>query len=118
MSHPRSRGGRRLARLVLLVVLAATVSGCAGFDEVFGRREVVVEFNPGASRDDHVRVRSACGGLPHVTAEPLPTDTRASVRQNEVRFDIRHASNPDRAKLYECLFQDPSVRAAGEPGTM
>ncbi|MDQ6648792.1 MAG: hypothetical protein M3Z02_01525 [Actinomycetota bacterium] len=95
--------------------LVGAGSGCAAVTRGFSQRELVVVFQPGATRADHARIREACKDLPGVVAEPLTTSTLPATIRNEVRFDISKSSDRQRAALYTCLQRDPSYLGADEP---
>lgn len=100
----------RQARYVALaVVLAVMLAGCkTGFRAP--TREAVVDFKPGVTHADQVRVHGLCDDVPHAKVEPLPSSTvKLSTRMFPVRFRVDDASDAELHELYQCLRADPSV---------
>jgi hypothetical protein len=103
---------RRPARLLLAAgAVAAAVTalaGCSQFDAALGQRQAIVTFRDGTSLAQRLAVRSACKA-PTVVPQPLPTDLNSPYAQQQVIYQINHASDADVAVLEKCLSKFPSV---------
>ena len=106
-------GGTARARRLLLagtVVAAMTaLAGCSRFDAALGQRQLVVTFNPGTTVAQRMAVRAACAKTPHVTPQPLPSNTNSPYSLEQVIYQINKASDADVALLEKCLTKFSSV---------
>jgi hypothetical protein len=102
------RGGR-LAAAGLAVVAAAALAGCSQFDAALGQRQAIVSFQAGTPVSQRLTVRSACGKVPAVTPQPLPSNVNSPYALQELVFGVDHASDAEIAQLEKCLSRFPSV---------
>jgi hypothetical protein len=99
---------------VSLTFLAVTACNAA-----FDKREVVVQFTPSASPDEHRAALTACtGAAPHTSPEPIVHDKFPSTEINDVRFRVDKANDHDLAQLYKCLGKQPGVIGVSDPMDM
>ena len=91
------------------VVAAVALTGCSQFDAALGQRQAVVTFRPDTPVSQRLAVRSACGKVPEVKAQPVPSDLNSPYALQQLTFRIDHASNADVARLEKCLARFPSV---------
>lgn len=101
-----SVGGNGRIRLLAVVPILVTVVGCGRYG---AQREVVVTFQPAATKAQHDAARRACLGIARTVAEPAPTSSLRSTQINDVRFRVDKANDGDLAKLYDCLRRQPGV---------
>ena len=104
--------GRRLAAGTaagLLAAAALALGGCARFDAALGQRQAIVTFAGGTPVSQRLAVRTACGRLPAVTPQALPSDLHSPYALQQLVFRINHASDAQVARLEECLAKFPSV---------
>lgn len=87
----------------LAVATAAGTVGCANFDQAMGQQEEIVIFQPNTPSAVKLKVRAACSHIPHVVAEPLPTDHKLSDEVYDVRYEVGSASTVELAELQQCL---------------
>jgi hypothetical protein len=92
-----------------LVLAAAALVGCSQFNEALGHRQAVVSFRPETTVSQRLAVRSACGKLPAVTAQPLPSDLNSPYALQQLTFRIDHATDAEVARLETCLARFPAV---------
>jgi hypothetical protein len=104
-----ARGRRALAGAGLVLVAAAALAGCSQFNSALGQRQAVVSFRPGTTVSERLAVRSECGKLPAVTAQPLPSDLNSPYALQRLTFRIDHATNAEVARLETCLAKFPAV---------
>jgi hypothetical protein len=104
-----ARGRRALAGAGLVLVAAAALAGCSQFNSALGQRQAVVSFRPGTTVSERLAVRSGCGKLPAVTAQPLPSDLNSPYALQQLTFRIDHATNAQVARLQTCLAKFPAV---------
>jgi hypothetical protein len=98
------------ARGLLVAVLAASaLAGCARFDASLSQRQAVVTFRGGTPVAQRLAVRTACARVPSVTPPPLPSDLKAPYALQPLIYRIDHATDADVAKLEKCLARFPSV---------
>ena len=102
-------GRRRRLAAAGLVLAAAALAGCSQFDSALGQRQAVVSFRPDTTVSQRLAVRSACAGLPAVTAPPLPSDLNSPYALQQLTFRIDHATNAEVARLETCLDKFPAV---------
>ena len=102
---------RRLAAAGTAVVATAAVAlaGCSQFDAALGQRQAVVTFRPNTPVSQRLAVRSACGKVPEVKAQPVPSDLKSPYALQQLTFRIDHATDADVARLEKCLDRFPSV---------
>jgi hypothetical protein len=100
---------RAAAGTVAAALLLPAAAGCSKFDAALGQQEAVVHFQDGTSDATRLKVRAACSHIPQATAEPLPTDHKASDLLYDVRYRVDHASDAELARLQQCLQRFPSV---------
>jgi len=97
------------AAVVAATVAALVLAGCSQFDAALGQRQAVVTFRPDTPVSQRLAVRSACGKVPEVKAQPVPSDLNSPYALQQLTFRIDHASNADVARLEKCLARFPSV---------
>jgi hypothetical protein len=100
---------RRLTSAGVALAAVVALAGCSQFDAALGQRQAVVTFRPGTPLSQRLAVRSACGKLPAVAAQPLPSDLNSPYALQQVTFQINHASDTDVARLQTCLTKFPAV---------
>jgi hypothetical protein len=106
---------RRTARF-LPVALAAVIGAASSCGLAYGKREIVVDFTPQATPQQHVAARAACAhAAPHVSPEPIVHTHYASTHVSDVRFRVDRASDADLAKLSICLNHQPGVLGMDDP---
>lgn len=101
--------GRRLAGVGIALAVAAALAGCSQFDAALGQRQAIVSFRAGTPVSQRLAVRSACGKVPAVTAQPLPSDLNSPYALHQLTFQITHATDAEIAQLEQCLARFPSV---------
>ena len=106
-----SAGGRRrrLAGAGLSLAVAAALAGCSQFDAALGQRQAIVTFRPNTPVSQRLAVRSACGKVPDVRAQPVPSNLNSPYALQQLTFRVDHATNADIARLEKCLARFPSV---------
>jgi hypothetical protein len=102
-------GAGRLAAAAAVLAAAATLAGCSQFNAALGHRQAVVSFRPDTAVSQRLAVRSACGKLPAVTAQPLPSDLNSPYALQQVTFRIDRATDAEVARLETCLARFPAV---------
>lgn len=107
--YRRHRLRRAAAGAALAGALAVAAAGCAKIDAALGKREEVVQFQPGTPTSVRLKVRAACSHVAQVTPEPLPTTNIASSQLYDVRYLVTNATDADLARLTKCLARFPSV---------
>ena len=102
---------RVLPGVVAVAVTAAAVAlaGCSQFDAALGQRQAVVTFQPHTPVSQRLAVRSACGKVPEVRAQPVPSNLDSPYALQQLTFRVDHASDADIARLEKCLAKFPSV---------
>ena len=100
---------RRLAGPGLVLAAAAVLAGCSQFNAALGQRQAIVSFHPATTVSQRLAVRSACGKLPAVTAQPLPSDLNSPYALHQLTFRIDHATDAEVARLETCLAKFPAV---------
>jgi len=101
--------GRRLAGVGVALAVVATLAGCSQFDAALGQRQAIVSFRAGTPLSQRLAVRSACGKVPAVTAQPLPSDLSSPYALHQLTFQVTHATDAQIAQLEKCLARFPSV---------
>ncbi len=101
--------GRRLAGVGAALAVAAALAGCSQFDAALGQRQAIVSFHAGTPLSQRLAVRSACGKVPAVTAQPLPSDLNSPYALHQLTFQITHATDAEIAQLQQCVQRFPSV---------
>ncbi len=101
--------GRRLAGVGAALAVAAALAGCSQFDAALGQRQAIVSFRAGTPVSQRLAVRSACGKVPAVTAQPLPSDLNSPYALHQLTFQITHATDAEIAQLQQCVQRFPSV---------
>ena len=91
------------------VALAALLTGCSQFDRALGQRQAIVTFRPNTPVSQRLAVRSACGKVPDVRAQPVPSNLNSPYALQQVTYRIDHATNADIARLQTCLDKFPAV---------
>jgi hypothetical protein len=91
------------------VVAAVALTGCSQFDAALGQRQAVVTFRPDTPVSQRLTVRSACGKVPDVRAQPVPSNLNSPYALQQLTFRVDHASDADIARLEKCLAKFPSV---------
>ena len=96
---------------VVGAAVAATVAltGCSQFDAALGQRQAVVTFRPDTPVSQRLAVRSACGKVPDVMAQPVPSNLNSPYALQQLTFRVDHASDADIARLEKCLAKFPLV---------
>ena len=94
---------------VAATVAAVALAGCSQFDAALGHRQAVVAFKPGTPVSQRLAVRSACGKVPDVRAQPVPSNLNSPYALQRLTFRVDHATNADIARLEKCLARFPSV---------
>jgi hypothetical protein len=92
-----------------VAVAAVALAGCSQFDAALGQRQAVVTFRPNTPVSQRLAVRSACGKVPEVKAQPVPSDLSSPYALQPLTFRIDHATDADVARLEKCLDRFPSV---------
>ena len=92
-----------------VVVVAVALTGCSQFDAALGQRQAVVTFRPNTPVSQRLAVRSACGKVPDVRAQPVPSNLNSPYALQQLTFRVDHASDADIARLEKCLAKFPSV---------
>jgi hypothetical protein len=98
-----------IMRVLPPVVIAASalfllgVTGCSQFDKALGQQQALVSFTPGVSNKVRLQVRSACGKLPNVHPQPIPTGVPLTYALNQIVFQIDNAGATDITRLSECV---------------
>ena len=106
----RRRGLTAAGTAVVAVTVAALVlAGCSQFDAALGQRQAVVTFRPDTPVSQRLAVRSACGKVPDVRAQPVPSNLNSPYALQRLTFRVDHATNADIAQLEKCLARFPSV---------
>ena len=106
----RRRGLTAAGTAVVAVTVAALVlAGCSQFDAALGQRQAIVTFRPDTPVSQRLAVRSACGKVPDVRAQPVPSNLNSPYALQQLTFRIDHATNADVARLEKCLARFPSV---------
>jgi hypothetical protein len=95
--------------VVAVVVAAIALAGCSQFDAALGQRQAVVTFRPDTPVSQRLAVRSACGKIPEVRAQPVPSNLNSPYALHQLTFRVDHASDADIARLEKCLAKFPSV---------
>ena len=95
--------------VVAVTVAAVALAGCSQFDAALGQRQAVVTFRPETPVSQRLAVRSACGRVPEVRAQPVPSDLNSPYALQQLTFRIDHATDADVARLEKCLAKFPSV---------
>jgi hypothetical protein len=95
--------------VAVATVAAVALAGCSQFDAALGQRQAVVTFRPNTPVSQRLAVRSACGKVPEVKAQPLPSDLNSPYALQQLTFRIDHATDADVARLEKCLDRFPSV---------
>jgi hypothetical protein len=101
--------GRRLAGVGIALAVAAALAGCSQFDAALGQRQAIVSFRAGTPVSQRLAVRSACGKVPAVTAQPLPSDLSSPYALHQLTFQVTHATDAEIAQLQQCVQRFPSV---------
>jgi hypothetical protein len=101
--------GRRLAGVGVALATAAALVGCSQFDAALGQRQAIVTFRAGTTVSQRLAVRSACGKVRSVTAQPLPSDLNSRYALHQLTFQVSHATDADLAQLEKCLARFPAV---------
>ena len=101
--------GRRLAGVGAALAVATALAGCSQFDAALGQRQAIVSFHAGTPLSQRLAVRSACGKVPAVTAQPLPSDLNSPYALHQLTFQITHATDAEIAQLQQCVQRFPSV---------
>ena len=101
--------GRRLAGVGAALAIAVALAGCSQFDAALGQRQAIVSFRAGTPLSQRLAVRSACGKVPAVTAQPLPSDLSSPYALHQLTFQVTHATDAEIAQLEQCLARFPSV---------
>ena len=101
--------GRRLAGVGAALAVATALAGCSQFDAALGQRQAIVSFRAGTPLSQRLAVRSACGKVPAVTAQPLPSDLNSPYALHQLTFQITHATDAEIAQLQQCVQRFPSV---------
>ena len=101
--------GRRLVGVGVALAVAVALAGCAQFDAALGQRQAIVSFRAGTPLSQRLAVRSACGKVPAVTAQPLPSDLSSPYALHQLTFQVTHATDAEIAQLEQCLARFPSV---------
>ena len=94
---------------VVAVTAAVALAGCSQFDAALGQRQAVVTFRPNTPVSQRLAVRSACGKVPDVRAQPVPSNLNSPYALQRLTFRVDHATNADIARLEKCLARFPSV---------
>ena len=100
---------RVLPGVVAVAVAVAALAGCSQFNQALGQREAVVAFKPDTPVSQRLAVRSACGKVPDVRAQPVPSNLNSPYALRQLTFRVDHATNADIARLEKCLARFPSV---------
>jgi hypothetical protein len=95
--------------VAVATVAAVALAGCSQFDAALGQRQAVVTFRPDTPVSQRLAVRSACGKVPEVKAQPVPSDLNSPYALQQLTFRIDHATDADVARLEKCLDRFPSV---------
>jgi hypothetical protein len=101
--------GRCLAGAGVALAVAAALTGCSQFDAALGQRQAIVSFRAGTTLSQRLAVRSACGKVPAVTAQPLPSDLSSPYALHQLTFQVTHATDAQIAQLEQCLARFPAV---------
>ena len=101
--------GRRLVGVGVALAVAVALAGCSQFDAALGQRQAIVSFRAGTPLSQRLAVRSACGKVPAVTAQPLPSDLSSPYALHQLTFQVTHATDTEIAQLEQCLARFPSV---------
>ena len=94
---------------VVAAVAVAALAGCSQFDAALGQRQAVVTFRPDTPVSQRLAVRSACGKVPDVRAQPVPSNLNSPYALQQLTFRVDHATNADIARLEKCLAKFPAV---------
>ena len=94
---------------VAVVAAAAALAGCSQFDAALGQRQAIVTFRPNTPVSQRLAVRSACGKVPDVRAQPVPSNLNSPYALHQLTFQISHATDANVAQLEQCLAKFPSV---------
>jgi len=91
-----------------LLAVGAT-AGCSRFDAALGQQQAIVSFKSGATINQRLAVRTACGKLPQVKAPSLPDLKKYPYALEELTFTVSSASDSQVANLEKCLNNFPAV---------
>src|SRR5207302_11415517 len=95
--------------VVAAAVAAVALAGCSQFDAALGQRQAVVTFRPNTPVSQRLAVRSACGKIPDVRAQPVPSNLDSPYALQQLIFRVDHATNADIAWLEACVARCPSL---------
>jgi hypothetical protein len=96
-------------RLAALVPLLSVCAGCA-WAASLKARETTVYFDRASTLEQRVAAREACLSFPHITAEPVATDSLSHRAQTEIRYRVDDASDYDLGQLNACLAKQPMFK--------
>lgn len=101
---------RRVARVAVGAAALAVLAAGTGCNASLSKRELVVNFDPEATPEQHAAAREACiGAAPRTSPEPIVRNDHRISRIKDVRFRIDQANDKDIAQLQRCLAKQPGV---------
>ena len=90
-----------------------------GCNANLSKREIVVQFTPSATSDQHVAARAACAtAAPHASPEPIVHTKYITTHISDIRFRVDKADDHDLNQLYNCLRLQPGVIGVSDPMDM
>lgn len=101
---------RRTATRAALVGVLLSVAACGEYGTALKARQAVARFEADATDEERVAARNACLTFPHVTPEPVATDSLSVRTKTDIRYRVDDATDNELAQLYACLHKQPKIR--------
>jgi hypothetical protein len=79
------------------------VTGCAQFSKALGQQQASIYFKESTPVPFRLKVRAACGNLPHVKAMPIAKGVPITSAVDIVTYNTTGASLADIARLEVCV---------------
>jgi len=100
---------RPVAAAAAVATAVSLLAGCASFDKAFGKQEAVVVFKNQTPVSVMLKVRASCSHIPAAIPERVPAHPLAVDMQDDIRYLVSNASDPQIARLEQCLNRFSSV---------